>query len=163
MQKPLLILQPSLINAIIPSILKNLFISIIICIAFFILYLPLTLLKIIVYNTTHIILSLLAVLLIITIIPLIIELIILKSTRYYFFRTHIIHEFKFINIKRKSVPYSQIVNVSNDISLWDRFCKAGDITLHTAEDEDPDIKLKYIKKPKIVENAIYKMVSGKGR
>jgi len=106
----------------------------------------------------QIIYPLIIALFVILIISLLIKIVILSSTKYYFFNNHITSEFKLIIIKRHSVPYHQIVNIRTDISLWDRFCKAGDIVLHTAEDKDPDLVLNYIKDPEKIERAIYNMI-----
>jgi|TARA_Y100000310_G_C20284967_1_gene624423 hypothetical protein len=68
-------------------------------------------------------------------------------------------EFEFFIIRTQSVPYTQIVNITTDISIWDRITKSGDIILHTAEDKAPDVVLSYILYPDKVEKSIYRMVA----
>ncbi|MFH1591438.1 MAG: PH domain-containing protein [archaeon] len=82
----------------------------------------------------------------------------LHSTTYSFYDDYVLKEFKFLVIKRASVPYSQIVNLTTVISIWDRLSKAGDIVLHTAEDRTPDVVLKYVNRPEGVEREIHAMI-----
>lgn len=161
MEKPLLVLKPSIINAIIPVSFKYLFRSFFFTLA---LYSTLILIKIfgfIEISARQLFRRSLAVLFIIWIVSLLIKMILLNSTKYYFFNSHILSEFKLIIIKRHSAPYSQIVEIKTNISLWDRLCKAGDIVLHTAEDKNPNLVLSYIKNPQKIEEAIYNLVYSK--
>ena len=91
------------------------------------------------------------------IIPLTVRIIVLSNTKYNFYKNHLIKEFKFLSIKQQSIPYKHITNISINISLWDRLSNAGDIILHTAEDETPDLILQYVKNPKALEKKIYKI------
>ena len=158
MEEPLIVLKPNLINALFPVFMKNLWYSVIIVVVLLGIIALLKILKVIAYTYSVIFFWMLIVLVVIAVIPMVTKLIVLANTHYYFFRDHLISEFEFINIKRQSLPYHQIVNISTRITLWDRLCKAGDITLHTAEDKTPDLILWYIKNPSIVEAALYKMV-----
>lgn len=158
MEKPLLKLRPSYMNALGPIILKNLFYySMILGILFGLTY-ALLIINIIKLPINIIIIFYLILLLVLSFGTIFIRLIILSNTTYYFFRTHVLHEFRFIRINRKSVPYNQIVNVSTQITLWDRLCKAGDLIIHTAEDKSPDLHLYYVKNPESVEKNIYHMI-----
>ena len=56
------------------------------------------------------------------------------------------------------MPYNQITNITLNVTLWDRICKSGDLTLHTAEDNAPDLKLKFLKSPKHIEKTIYNLI-----
>jgi len=85
-------------------------------------------------------------------------LFLLINTKYYFFRTHVQREFKFITVKKYSVVYNKITNIALDISVWDRISNAGDVVIHTAEDNVPDLVLKYISNPEKVEQQIYTLV-----
>ncbi|MBR9676250.1 PH domain-containing protein [Candidatus Woesearchaeota archaeon] len=93
-----------------------------------------------------------------SLIPTIYKFVILYNIKYHFFKTHVLSEFKLLKIDRKSIPYSQVVNITTNISLWDRLCKAGDIILHTADDEAPNLTLYYIDDPVKVEQFIYGMI-----
>lgn len=158
MEKPLLVLKPNIVNALFPLFLRNFFYSFIIVIFLFGLSFVLKQSHIIDYPTRKIIFWLIFFLIAMLIIPLLFKLISLYYTKYYFFKSHVTSEFKFIRIKRYSVPYHQIVNITTRISLWDRICKAGDITLHTAEDKSADLVLYYIKNPMKIESGLYKMI-----
>ena len=158
MEEPLIVLKPNLINALFPVFMKNLGYSVIIVVVLLGITVLLKIMKVIAYAYSVIFFWMLIVLVVIAVIPMVTKLIVLANTHYYFFRTYIISEFEFVNIKRQSLPYHQIVNIGTRMTLWDRLCKAGDITLHTAEDKTPDLILWYIKNPRTVETALYKMV-----
>lgn len=155
MEKPLLILKPSIPNALIPIFLRYLFLSLIPALILYGLIISLKIFNFVDFPNKKIIYWLVILLFIILIMLLFIRVIILTSTKYYFFKTNVLSEFRLIIIRRHSVPYNQIVNIKTNISLWDRFCKAGDIILHTAEDTDPDLTLSYIKDPEKIEKSIY--------
>ena len=152
----LLTLKPNILNALVPTFVRNLFYSSIIVLILFGLSILLERLDII--TIPNKLLWLLLLLLILAIIPLLAKIIVLSNTTYYFFKTHISREFELLMVRKHSVPYSQIINISIDISLWDRLCNAGDIILHTAEDKAPNLVLHYIKDPEKLEKQIYRLV-----
>jgi len=159
MEKPLLTLKPSIINALTPIFLKYLFLSFILTLILYGIIILIKALNILELSNKKIFLRLAVFLFIFSIAPMLFRIIILISTKYYFFETNLLSEFKFIIIRRHSVPYHQIVNIETKISLWDRFCKAGDIVLHTAEDNTiPDLVLSYMKDPEKIEKSIYHMI-----
>jgi uncharacterized membrane protein YdbT with pleckstrin-like domain len=158
MEKPLLVLKPNIINALLPTFIRNLFYSFIAALVLFGVFLLLRLFNFIDYSTRLVIFFLIIFLLVVSIIPLLAKIVTLSITKYYFFRAHVVLESKLIKIKRESVPYHQIVNITIDISLWDRLCKAGDIILHTAKEESPDIILYYIKEPEKIESALHRLI-----
>ena len=82
----------------------------------------------------------------------------LHFTTYYFHDDHVISEIKFLSIKRHSLPYSKITNITSNISIWDRICNAGDLVLYTAEDKAPDLKLKHIADPEKIEKHIFSLI-----
>ena len=163
MEKPLLTLKPNIPNAVIPTLIKDLVYSFIFTAIIFVLIMAAKTFNFVTYPTKTIIFWLIIVLLFFTAAPLAFRLIKLHNTYYYFFRTHVMSEFKFIKVKRDSIPYPQIVSITTNISLWDRFCQAGDVILRTAEDKAPDLVLYYIKKPKKIEADLYKMIFKKRR
>lgn len=148
-------IKPSAINSLIPELLKNLFRSFIYVTPLFIAN---HLLKN--YNLYPAINLKYFYILFVTfaLIPTLIKAFVLKFTTYYFFDDHITSEFKFITIKRHSVPYNKITNISTDISIWDRITNAGDVILHTAEDSRSDLTLKYINNINELEKEIYKLI-----
>ena len=156
MEKPLLILKPSLVNAILPTFLRNLFYAFILVLILFGIAIVLETFNIVDYPNK--VLWLLGLLLVISIGSVLVKIINLFNTSYYFFKTHVSREFEFFTVKKQSAPYSQIVNISVDISIWDRVCNAGDITLHTAEDVAPDLILHFIKEPEKIERGIYNLI-----
>ncbi len=162
-EKPLLVLRPHVFNAILPMLMKNLIYSVIINMGLFgILYIA----EYVGYKTGILQYGVLVFYLMIAIstiimalIPLACRIIILLNTTYIFYKGHLIKEFELIVIRTSSVPYNQIVDISINISLWDRICRAGDMTIHTAEDRAPDLKLMYIKNPEKIQHLIYGIVS----
>lgn len=154
MDKPIFILKPSIFNALFPLFMLNLWRTARFAIP---IYLAAAALSLIGWLDTAIPLIttwLVIVLLIGAAIPLIYRLIILMNSRYRFYHTHVVAEFKFFIIKSQSVAYDKVTNVSVDISLWDRICNAGDVTLHTADDDTADLTLQYVKDPQSVQDMI---------
>ena len=49
------------------------------------------------------------------------------------------------------------MNLTMNVTIWDRICKAGDLTIHTAEDKEPDMVLRYVKHPEKLETMINNM------
>ena len=158
-EKPLLVLRPNFINALVPIFLRNLFYFLIVSSILYGLYFALRSVMVLDFSIRQIILGLLILSVLIVFLPLIIKIIILFNSRYYFYKTYFMKEFEFFIIRTQSVPYTQIVNITTDISIWDRITKSGDIILHTAEDKAPDVVLSYILYPDKVEKSIYRMIS----
>lgn len=160
--KEIMVLKPKIINALFPLFLKYFLISLLFCAVLFGVSLILekfgiTLLPIVLTITAFVILAF-----IISIIPLASKIFRFAFTKYIFYETSVVKEFRFIIIKKQSVIYSRITNVSLDISIWDRICGAGDITLHT-DDDEPDIVLKFIRHPEEIEHKIYSLIKKENR
>ncbi len=155
-EKAKLTLKPHLTNALLPLFLKNLVYSAGITITLLLIAFVLELFNIIQINNK--IPWSIAIIIILSTISVIYKWTTLMSINYHFYKTHIIKEFKLLYIKREYVPYSQIANITIDISLWDRICSAGDIKIHTSDDS-VDITLKYIENPEKVEKKIYALVN----
>lgn len=154
MEKPLFIRKPSMINALLPTFFKSLLAAVIVI--GFILGI-ISILNLLGSNISPN-LNFIAIffpLLVLTIIPMSIAIFLLSVTKYYFYEDRVVREFKFIIIKKKSVLFSHILNLTVDVSIWDRLTRAGDIVLHTAEDKDPDLVLKYLSQPEKIEHKIY--------
>lgn len=154
----MLTLKPSIINALFPIFLRNLFFSFITILILFGILQVLVFFNVIILTASEILIWSVALLILFAIAPLAVRIFILYNTRYYFLKTHVISEFKFIVIKKYSVSYERVSNVTVDISVWDRITRAGDITLHTAEDVKQDLVLRYIKNPREMEKTVYNMI-----
>ena len=158
MEEEILILKPSVINALVPVFAKNLLYAILLgSVAFGLFWLLITF-GTVDYRIEQTIIWLIMFLIIFPTIPTFLNLILLHNTKYIFYKTHIVSEFELIKVKRHSTPYHQIVNVTSHVSIWDRFCRAGDLTMHTAEDNLPDLTLFYVRYPENIESKIYEMI-----
>ncbi|MBL7051763.1 MAG: PH domain-containing protein [Nanoarchaeota archaeon] len=159
-EKLLFELDPNAINALLPTILKNLFYLILILIPIIIIIFLINLFFPI--ELTYLLIIASIMILAIFIIPIIIEIkTILKiyATSYKFYKTHIVVVKKIFGIKTNTVPYSKITNINTEISFWDRIVNCGDIILYTAEQsEEGNIKLLYIKDPVKMEKKIHNLI-----
>lgn len=158
-EEELLVLKPSIFNAIVPVFFKNLWYASILGGIAFLLYWLTNTFGTFDYPLNQAITLLITFLIIFPTIPSILKVIILYNTKYIFYTKHIVSEFELMRVKRHSTPYHHIVNVTSKVSIWDRFCNAGDVTMHTAEDRLPDLTLFYIKNPNKVEAKVYEMVN----
>jgi len=156
---PMMVLKPDLINAIFPSFAKNLFWSIILVAILYGVNMLLKLFGIVVISSAFAIPTLLIFAVVLSFVPLIFQIFILANTKYSFYDNHVNSEFKFILIRKRSATYPHIINMTVDISIWDRLCNAGDIIVHTAEENDPDIALRFIKNPEDIETQIYALIN----
>ena len=155
MEEEILVLKPNVANALIPVFAKNLFYALILGgVSFGLFWLLITF----GYQIEQVVTWLIMFLIIFPTIPTLFSLILLHNTKYIFYKTHIVSEFELIKVKRHSTPFHQIVTVTSHVSIWDRFCSAGDLTMHTAEDNLPDLTLYYLKKPATIEAKIYEMI-----
>ena len=154
MENLYLTLKPSSFNALVPLFLRNLLYSSIVVIVLHFMMVLLQNLNII-HESINLFLIDIFILLFLVFIPLISKGTILFNTTYLFFKTHITKEFEFGIVKKHSVLYNQITNIELNISLWDRMCKSGDLTLKTADDSKKDLVLYFIKNPIEVEKKIY--------
>lgn len=157
-EEPLFILKPNIFNALVPIFAKNLFYSLIMGAIglglFWLLYefgtVPYTMGQAFFWTVFFVLLF--------PAIPSLIKLFFLHNTKYFFYKTRLVSEFELFSVKRSSAPYQQIVSVTSKVSIWDRICNAGDLTVHTAEDSTPDITLLYIKDPHAIEAKIYDLM-----
>lgn len=150
--------KPRIIVAILPLFLKNLIYAIPISFIFYALYFLIN--SFIKFNiqTKTLIFWLIIFTSIIAIIPLIKKIINLAYTKYKFYKTHLVSEVKIINIKRQSVPYHQIINITVNMGVWNRIWNTGDLIIRTAEENYPNIILKYIKNPHKIESSIHHLI-----
>ncbi len=158
MTKPILVLKPSIWNGLFPLWAKNLFYALPITIALGVIMFVLRFFAILEESLTFLSVSLIFLLLIISLTPLLFKILILYNTTYYFYHSHVTSEVELLNIRQHSVSYDQITDVSMHISLWDRLCNAGDITLHTGKEAEHPLVLHYIKNPKKIEHLLYKII-----
>ena len=155
---PLLEVKPSILNAFFPLFLKNILVYFVL---FLFIYAAYTIvdafaLEFIPKNPGMLFFIFLAI--IFAVIPLLVKTFILFYTTYKFFPEHVVSEFRFLYVKKKSAVYSRITSVDVRISVWDRLCNAGDIILHTGDDSAPDLKLQFITKPEEMEKKIYSLI-----
>jgi hypothetical protein len=156
--RPFLILKPDIFNYLIPELLKNtLVVSPIVLLIYFI-FVGILKIGIIRETSFGIIYPIVIVISIAAVIPLFIKSFFLQTTTYYFYSTYVVSEFNFLIIKRHSVPYHQITDITLNISIWDRICHSGDIVLLTAEETSPNLILFYVKNPEKIEHCIYSLV-----
>ena len=155
-EKAKLTLKPHLTNALIPLFLKNLTYTI--TITFILLFVTIILEKLNIFTLNNKFLWTIILIILLTTISIIFKAMTLNSTNYHLYKTHLIKEYKLINIKKEYVPYSQIANITVEISLWDRICNAGDIRIHTSDDS-VDIILNFIENPQEIEKKIYTLVN----
>jgi uncharacterized membrane protein YdbT with pleckstrin-like domain len=159
-RKPFLIVKPSIFNALIPIFFKNLIGFGLITFAFYFLISIVNMLfvDLIFFPTIGAVLVFIFVL---TFLSISIKLFILRLTTYSFYETNAVKSFKFIIIKKRSVVYNRITNITLNVSFWDRLTGAGTIRIHTGDDEVPDIVMRYIKNPEKIENLIYNLIHKK--
>ena len=162
-EKPLLVLRPHVFNALLPMFIRNLIYSVLINFGLFgIIYVTESggyVIGLLQYGMLIFYLLFAVSTVLMALVPLIWRIIVLFNTEYIFYKEHLVKEFEFIVIRISSVLYDHIVDISINISLWDRICRAGDMTLHTAENRAPDMQLQYISKPEKIEHLIYDIIS----
>lgn len=158
MEKALFVLKPNLFNAIVPVLFKSFLRASLLGAVAFGLYWLVTIFGTIDFPMDKAIIFLVLFLLIYPMVPGFFKLLTLYNTKYIFYETHIVSEFELMNVKRHSTPYHQIVNITSKVSIWDRLCHSGDVTMHTAEDTLPDLTLFYIKNPDQIEAKLYDMI-----
>lgn len=147
--KAMMTVKPSLINALFPEYARNVFYALLIMLVAFALSYGAYFLSILSWEPNLFLYLVLALLL--GVVPLTWQIIQLRSTTYYFFDTHIVHEYAFFSVRRKNVPYTKIVGLHVERSFWDRLSRAGDLHIHTADDSEPDITIQFILNPQQVE------------
>ena len=156
MEKPELTIKPNILNALLLVFLKYLLKLGLIAFILFLLLLLIRTIGFFQISVSILILWFVSLVLLFTLLLLSYRMFILSFTTYYFYRTHLTSEFKFLVKKKFSVSYTQITNVTTDVSVWDRICNAGDIIVHTAENQSSDLTLYYIKDPDKIEHLLYK-------
>lgn len=164
-EKHLHMLKPRIMVAIFPHLFRNLLYSLPVVLGiigvYFLVKKPLGM----TYPIGLVIAVACFVLFVIAIMPLFATIFRMHFTKYYFYRTHLVKQVKIITVRKQSVPYHQIVNITTRISVWGRIWNTGDIIVHTVEENIEDIVLEYIKDPNKIETSIYQMVhesKGKG-
>ncbi len=161
-KEPILVVKPCVVNALFPIFVKNLFVYFVV---FFSLYVLISLLgfffEFFSYEVSFN--FVLVLVLIFSFFSILFRLIILRFTTYYFYDVSAIKEFSLIIVKRRSVVYSRITNISLKMGVWDRITRAGKITLHTGDDEMPALVLRYVKNPRRVESFVYSLIHKKNQ
>lgn len=162
MEKPLLEIKPSIINALGPLFLKYVWYSLLISIIGGVIAWLIDLVGLANLSPLNTGLIVFGIAVLLSLLWMLERIIILRFTTYFFYKGHVASQFNFIIIKSLSAVYDQIVNVKVEISIWDRLCNAGDIILHTAEDIAPDVRLLFIKNPLQMEQSIHRLIAQQG-
>lgn len=158
MEKPLLVLKPNLMSAIVPIFAKSLLTMLPFGIAIFAIAYALKFSDIIGYSSRATAITVFIVFLALVLLRMKYRLLMLRFTKYYFYKTHVISIFKFIKIRRNSLPYTQITNIKIHVSFWDRICGAGKIALNAAEGGSSSLVLYYIKDPYKIEKMLHSLI-----
>jgi len=158
MEKPLLVLKPNLVSAILPLFARSFAALLPIGITIMILSLLLKFLGFIGNSAKDLIAIVSAGFLAIAFFHMKYKLMMLHFTRYYFYKTHVISIFKFIKVRRDSLPYTQIANIKVNVSFWDRICRCGKIALNTAGKRNAGLRLYYIKNPHKIEKMLHSLI-----
>ena len=120
-EKPLLILRPHMFNAVFPMFIRNLIYSLIIVMGLSgLLYIAQAAGAVpiyVVFGSWYSYLLFFAVVIFLSAAPLAWKMVILLNTQYYFYKNHIVKEFEFFIVRRQSVSYNQIVDMTIDISI----------------------------------------------
>ena len=154
-----MVVRPDVINALFPLFFKNFFVFLLLCFGlYFLLGIFVSFVDLFVLPNAGLVFLIVFIL---TFFSISFRLIILRLTKYYFYETNAVKEFRFIVISRKSVVYSRITNIVLKVSLWDRITGAGSITLHTGDDEMPDLVIRYVKDPVKLEELVYSLIHKK--
>ncbi|NOX71970.1 MAG: PH domain-containing protein, partial [Candidatus Micrarchaeota archaeon] len=136
-KKILFVIKPHIFNAIVPHLARNLIYAFLLNVCIFgAVYIAqvLDIIRNIIDFSSWLLYPLFFITaLLLAFIPLIWKVVIFLNTQYFFYIDRIVKEFEFFIIRRQSVSYDKIVDVTIDMSVWDRLCRSGDITLHTVE------------------------------
>lgn len=158
MEKPLLVLKPNLASAIAPIFAKSFLTMLPFGIVLLIIAYLLKLFNIIENSAKTLILIIILGFLVLVFFSMKYKLLMLRFTKYYFYKTHVVSVFKFIKVKRSSLPYTQITNIKIHVSFWDRICGAGKIALNAAGNGAPSLILCYIKDPYEIEKMLHSLI-----
>src|SRR3989338_7046383 len=158
MEKPLLVLKSNLASAIAPIFIKSFLTMLPFGIVLWIIAYALKFFSIIEVSTGALMLAAMLGFLALVFFKMKYKLLMLRFTKYYFYKTHVISVFKFIKVRRSSLPYTQITNIKIQVSFWDRICGAGKIALNAAENGAPSMILLYIKDPYKIEKMLHSLI-----
>ena len=158
MEKPLLVLKPNLASAIAPIFAKSFLTMLPAGIALLVIAYLLEFFSIIEASARALMLAVIIGFLVLVFFSMKYKLLMLRFTKYYFYKTHVVSVFKFIKVKRISLPYTQITNIKIHVSFWDRICGAGKIALNAAGNGAPSLILYYIKDPYEIEKMLHSLI-----
>lgn len=159
-KSPILVVKPSVINALVPLFIKSFFVYFFIFLALYFLV-DIVNLFFDLFNHSVTFFDVIVLIFVFSFLSISVKLVVLRFTTYYFYDINAIKEFKLVVIKRRSVVYNRITNITLKMSVWDRITFAGKIILHTGDDEVPDLVMDYIKNPRKVEDLVYSLIHKK--
>jgi uncharacterized membrane protein YdbT with pleckstrin-like domain len=159
MEPPILTLKGSVFNALFPTYAKNILWALVILFPFFGGAYVLGHMG--VGPSTAVVLSTYFVLVAFgALVPLVWRIIVIVNTTYTFYHDLVVMEFRFFVVKQESVPYAKITNITVAVSIWDRITGGGDITVHTADDSQPNLVLYSVPRPRELHDRLRELVAG---
>jgi uncharacterized membrane protein YdbT with pleckstrin-like domain len=158
MEPPILTLKGSIFNAIFPTYMKNILWAAFILFPFF--GGAYVLARMGVGTSAPIVVSTYIILIAFgALVPLVWRIIVIVNTTYTFYKELVVMEFRFFVVRQESVPYNKITNITVSVSLWDRLTGGGDITVHTADDSQPNLVLYSVRQPRELHERLTKLVT----
>jgi uncharacterized membrane protein YdbT with pleckstrin-like domain len=144
-------IKPSVANALIPQYLRYF-------VPLLLVYAVLVALSTVINipSTVHVV-SVVAVA-VLPLFPLLWMIVVLRNTSYHFKDSYVERRYDFISKRTHSVPYQNISQIQTVESLWDKLCDAGDLLIQTADDNEEDLKLRYVKNPKDIKAYLYNQI-----
>lgn len=158
MEPPISVVRSSIFNALFPSYAKNLFYALLILFPLLFLGMLFSMLGFLALTVKELVTLYVITGMAVACFPLIAMIITYLNTEYYFYSDRVVREFRFFVVHQHTVMYAKITNITLKVTLWDRICNAGDITLHTADDNDPDLRLEFIIGPERVQQQLYGLI-----
>lgn len=143
------VLHPSLLNSLVPTLLKHFFRLLVWSIPAAIAVTVLSLFGVGPGPAIVVGWWLLAVL-IAALLRISVRTLLLHNTEYHFTDSSVTRRLEFFVIKSHAAPYRSITDVRVEESIWDRLTGAGDVIVHTAEDNQRDIRLHALENPEQV-------------
>ena len=82
----------------------------------------------------------------------------LSMTKYYLSNDRLFMQKGLLNMNMEEVLLYRVSDISVRVSLWQRICGVGTITIHSSDKSAPHLELKNVKEPLVVKELIHKHV-----
>lgn len=153
-----LTLKPSLLNALFPRFMRHLFWNGIFFLGLYLIYMVIDYFFDLGFNV-EVILMLIFFTIAFSFLKIFKDMIVMIATSYIFYPHSVEKKFDFFVQKSHSANYKHITDIHVEKSIWDRFCKVGDIVIHTSNDSSHgegkgSLILKDIKNPEILQQQL---------